>query len=63
MKSDNICNYESVSKRKGIGEKGEKEWNELNICTISDLTEYVSSHGLPKIQICGFVTIYGIALK
>ena len=36
---------------------------ELNICIISDLTEYVSSYGLPKVQIFELATIYESALK
>ena len=62
MKSDNIRNYEYVSKLTGIEEKEEKR-NQLNIRPISYLAEYVSLYGLPKIKIRRFVAIYKRALK
>ena len=37
--------------------------NELNVGTISDSTDYVSSYGLPKVQINALVAIYESALK
>ena len=37
--------------------------NELNICMLSNLQEYVSSYGLPKVEIRGLAVTYESELK
>ena len=51
-----------MSKLKGIGNQGDC-FNELNIHTVFDSKEYLSSFDLPKVKISGLDAKYESALK